>query len=90
MGVEWDGHERREPQMELREEIRQFREALILLKPSVDKFNRLMEGNGHEPLPVRLDRLEQDMDSRCWYNRAIVGAIIVVLVEAFWMIFLRK
>ena len=86
----WDNTERRKSPVGLSEEIRELREALTLLKPSVEEFNRLMKGNGVPGLPVRLDRLEQECERRTWYNRAIVGAVIAVLVEAFWALFIRK
>jgi hypothetical protein len=39
------------------------------------------DGNGYRGMLVRMDRLEQDAERRTWRERAIVGAMILLVAK---------
>lgn len=42
------------------------------------------DGNGHKGLVVKIDRLEQDSTRARWLWRAVVGALVPLIVAAAW------
>lgn len=51
--------------------------------------NKLFVGNGHASLVTRLDRLEQSESGRKKLYGAVVGVVVVVLIEAVWNILVK-
>ena len=73
---------RLEAQMEtLRaDQARQHRELVT----AIQRLDEAVRGNGRPGLRIEVDRLKQAEQRRQWLMRAILLAIIGLLVDAFW------
>lgn len=57
-------------------EVAEIRTDNKSIKSRINKHEEILNGNGHEGLVIRVDRLMQSEVSRVWHIRAIWVAII--------------
>ena len=68
---------------ELHADHRNLSEKVDDVKDEVEKVSHTLNGNGTPGLKLEVDRLKQSEARRRWLNRAIMGAVLSIIV---WLI----
>lgn len=54
------------------------------LEETVDRLVHSIEGNGQPGIKIRIDRLEQNAETRRWFTRTALGAAIGSIVVSIF------
>lgn len=59
------------------------------IRETLDEIKIAVIGNGTEGLRIKVDRLEQKESARLWLNRAILAAVIGLLLKGGYDMFIK-